>query len=68
MPVTCPKCLSEAAVSLDLDDGDTLRCPECDETYSVAEVEAVVASWARLLPWLKAHPARSPECGPAKVA
>ncbi|VTU02456.1 unnamed protein product [Gemmataceae bacterium] len=66
--VTCPKCLSEAAVSLDLDDGDTLRCPECDEAYSVAEVVAVIQSWSKLLPWLLSHPARTPECSAVKVA
>jgi hypothetical protein len=69
MMVTCPKCLTEGAtVTLDLDDGDTLRCQECEESYSVADVEAVVACWSKLLPWLRAHPARVPECGPAAAA
>lgn len=58
MNLVCVKCFAEAAVSLDLDDGDTLRCPACDETYTVDEVQAVVECWAKLLPWLKAHPAR----------
>ncbi|VTU00979.1 unnamed protein product [Gemmataceae bacterium] len=52
-------------MSLELDDCDTLRCQECDESYSVADVEAVVACWSKLLPWLRTHPARVPECGQA---
>lgn len=58
MKVICPKCLEEAAVSLDLTDGDTLACPECDETYSAATVRELVDGWAKLLPWIEAHPAR----------
>ncbi|WP_439624038.1 hypothetical protein [Gemmata sp.] len=68
MMVTCPKCLDEANVTVDLDDGDTLRCQECEEVYSVADVEAVVACWAKLLPWLRAHPARVPECAAPSAA
>lgn len=56
--VVCPKCMAEASVKLDVNDGDTLSCPECEEEYSLSDVEAVVESWAALLPWLKAHPAR----------
>lgn len=59
MNVICPKCLEEAAVTLDLNDGDTLHCPECDEEYTVAAVRGLVDSWAKLLPWLEAHPART---------
>jgi hypothetical protein len=49
---------------LDLADGDTLSCPECDETFTVADVEALVASWSKLLPFLCSHPARQqqPAC------
>lgn len=70
MTVTCPKCLCEARVALDVTDGDTLRCPECEEEYAVADVEAVVASWARLLPWIRSHPARAdrPEGVPPRYA
>lgn len=55
--VVCPKCMAEASITLDVNDGDTLRCLDCEEEYSLSDVEAVVESWARLLPWLKAHPA-----------
>lgn len=63
MNVTCPKCLSEASVRLDVSDGDTLTCADCNEEYTVADVEAVIESWSRLLPWIKSHPARQqPAC------
>lgn len=62
MDVTCPKCLCEAAVTLDVTDGDTLTCPDCSESYTVADIEALVEGWAKLLPWIKSHPARQPVC------
>ena len=69
MNTMCPKCLCEdATVALDISDGDTLRCRDCDEEYTLGDIEALVASWGRLLPWLRAHPARQPECGAVKVA
>lgn len=63
MTVTCPKCLVDGShVTVDLDDGDTLRCQDCEEQYTVAEIEAIVVSWSKLLPWLKAHPSRQMTC------
>lgn len=59
MQVICPRCMTEASVTLDLDDGDTLRCPECSEEYTVGDVADLVDCWAKLLPWLRAHPART---------
>lgn len=58
MSLICPRCLEEQCVKLDLADGDTLTCPGCDEEYSLATVEALVEGWAKILPWLKQHPAR----------
>jgi transcription elongation factor Elf1 len=68
MTVTCPKCLAEACVTVDVEDGDTLRCPECEESYSLADVVSVIQSWSKVLPWLLSHPARTPECGAVKAA
>lgn len=62
----CPKCLSESAVRLDIADGDTLSCPECDGEFTVADVEQLVVCWSKLLPWLKSHPARQLEALAAK--
>jgi hypothetical protein len=68
MNVICPRCLADAAVTVDVDDGSTLRCPDCGEDYSVDDVAAIVESWGRLLPWLKAHPARvAAAAGPGTV-
>ena len=64
MDVICPRCLNAESVTLDLDDGDRLHCPGCDEEFTVADVEALVGCWSKLLPWIKQHPARqqTPQC------
>lgn len=62
----CPRCMTASAIRLDLADGDTLHCPECEEEFTVADVESLVNCWSRLLPWLKSHPARVPTCAAAK--
>ena len=64
MDAVCPKCLTTAAITVDVTDGDRLHCPECDEDYSLDDVIACIESWTDLLPWLKSHPARTatPEC------
>lgn len=36
MELTCPKCLANETIRLDLCDGDTLACGGCDEEYVVA--------------------------------
>lgn len=61
MKPICPKCLDpEAAVSVDLGDGESLCCAGCDQPYTVAEVREMIASWGPILVWLDAHPARVP--------
>jgi hypothetical protein len=59
MKTICPKCMEESAICVDLADGDTLTCAECDEEYSLGAVIDLVESWGRLLPWLRSHPARA---------
>lgn len=61
MKVICPKCLADEIVRLDVCDGDTLTCGGCDEEFSVADLRRLVDSWAKLLPWLESHPARTEE-------
>jgi hypothetical protein len=56
--VFCPRCLAEETQRLDLDDGNTITCTGCEETYTVEDVRLLVDGWAKLLPWLEAHPAR----------
>jgi hypothetical protein len=60
--VVCPKCLAESNVKIDVNDGDTLTCPECEEEYSLTDVVNLIETWKPILPWLLAHPARQPEC------
>lgn len=56
----CPKCMRpDATVRLNVNDGDTLTCFECDEEFTVSDVRTLVDSWAKLLPWLESHPARA---------
>lgn len=56
--VCCIKCGArgdEYRIALDLDSGD-IHCENCEEAFTVADVERVVKSWERLLPWLKQNP------------
>ncbi len=60
MNVICPKCLDpDAVVRLDVSDGDALTCGGCEEEYSATAVREMVDSWAKVLPWIEAHPART---------
>ncbi|HYH64780.1 MAG TPA: hypothetical protein VD866_08820 [Urbifossiella sp.] len=61
MNVICPKCLKDETVTVDVNDGDTLHCNGCDEEFTVGDVRGLVDSWAKVLPWLEAHPARTTE-------
>lgn len=61
MPVICPRCLNETSVTVDVNDGELLHCPGCDEGYTVTEVLDLIESWQALIPWLKSHPAKQPE-------
>jgi hypothetical protein len=62
MNAVCIRCGSaDGGLTVDLDDGDTLRCLGCEAEYSVGDVVEVIESWGRLLPWLLAHPARKGE-------
>ncbi len=58
MNLICPRCMSEETIRLDLTDGDTMTCGGCDEEFTVDAVADLVASWSRVLPWLRCHPAR----------
>jgi hypothetical protein len=61
MNAICPRCLDAAAeVTLNVADGATLTCASCNEEFTVSDVRALVDGWAKLLPWLEAHPARTP--------
>lgn len=63
MNAVCPKYMK--AETVDVNDGDAIHCNGCDEEYSAADVRAVVDCWAKLLPWIETHPARTAEPGAA---
>lgn len=56
MAVPCLKCGETGVVLVSVDDG-SLVCSQCDEEYTVQDVEQHLAQWGRVLPWLRAHPA-----------
>jgi transcription elongation factor Elf1 len=54
--LTCPLCAAEACVTLDLDDGATFRCGDCDGTFTADEVRAVIDRWNAVLAWVDTIP------------
>ena len=55
----CIRCGEECTVSIDLNDmtGDeALQCRECEATYSLADVQAVMNKWAPVLAWIETAP------------
>lgn len=62
MSPICPKCLVASAIKVNIEDGDTITCPECEEEFSLNDVIEMIESWKGLLPWLKSHPSRKPQC------
>lgn len=70
MKLVCPRCLTESVIRLDLDDGETMTCEECNDTFTVADLVAILESWSKLLPWLKACPtnAEQANAGQAEAA
>lgn len=59
MDVACIRCGawgSEHRIGVDVVSGE-IHCSQCDEAYTAAEVEAHLAAWAALLPWIRSHPA-----------
>lgn len=58
LKVTCLKCGEEGTSLLNLSDGDTITCSECDAEFTVVDIKDIVGTWAKLLPWIESHPAR----------
>lgn len=62
----CVRCgAADALVTVDLTadfgpDDEVFHCHGCDSDFSLADVEAVLASWAGWLPWLRQHPGYTP--------
>ena len=53
----CPMCgEAQASVSLNLADGETFTCHECENDFTREDLQARIASWTRLLAWVDAMP------------
>ena len=58
----CPKCGCENAdlslnlATLDDEEGDNVTCRECEESFSLATVRAIVAKWGPMLRWIDSIP------------
>lgn len=61
MDLPCIKCGVANNVTLNLTDGDTVYCSDCNTEYSVGDVREVIAAWGPILKWVESHPARQPE-------
>ncbi len=54
--LTCPKCLTHGTVvRVDVSDGKTLSCADCEESYELEDLVKLIESWTPVLPWLKAY-------------
>jgi len=53
--ILCGASAEEHNIGQDLDTG-LIHCGACSVDFAVADLEANLAAWQRLLPWLKAHP------------
>ena len=56
MTLHCILCGAEAAIKLDLADGDTLSCPDCGEDFAVADVKDRINEWQTALNWIETMP------------
>ena len=68
MNLTCPRCMKDEIVRVDINDGNTLTCAGCDETYTLDEVRDMIDQWQEIMPWLMAHPDRKQELASARPA
>jgi hypothetical protein len=57
LTLPCPKCGEEdAAVSLHLDDGETLHCRDCDNEFTLDDIRNFITRWQAVLAWVDAMP------------
>jgi transcription initiation factor IIE alpha subunit len=54
----CPRCCTEASITLALDNLCEFTCGECDEAFSLRDVEAIIAAWTPVLAWLRQAPVK----------
>lgn len=64
MEVRCILCGQVNCVNLDVEDGKTFHCTQCDETFDAGDVDTAVNNWLKVLAWAEHHPARKDENKP----
>ncbi len=53
----CPLCgEKDATLHLSLGDGDTVKCGECDNEFSLDVVREIIQRWPAVLKWIDAMP------------
>jgi transcription elongation factor Elf1 len=53
----CPCCGEEAAgISLNLGDGETFTCGECETEFTTEHIRDFIAKWTKILAWVDAMP------------
>lgn len=53
----CPHCgETDASITLNLADGESFTCLECENDFTAADVRSFIARWTRLLTWLDGMP------------
>lgn len=53
----CPRCGEEdATVLLNLAEPDSCHCSECDEDFSLSDIENLVARWRKVIDWIDTMP------------
>lgn len=57
MKLPCPFCgEADATITLNLCDGDTLHCGECDSEFTPADVKRIIDDWGKALAWIATMP------------
>lgn len=52
----CLSCNEADCIMLHLDDCTTFQCRECEDTFTVEDVQAHLAAWRSVLDWVDAVP------------
>jgi hypothetical protein len=56
MTLHCLVCGEEAALTLNLQDGETISCPECSTDFTTADVQERITEWTAALAWINNMP------------
>ena len=56
MTLHCILCGEEASLTLNLQDGETVSCPECGNDFNTADVQERITEWTAALAWINNMP------------